>query len=398
MTNWRKDLSHWLKARVHQTPRLDAWLDERLLADAANDRRRSMYLRLFPERAGRAPVLQRQGIAPTRRLTILSLVPPEDTGGGSRPARLAEEFLRDGWSIDWRWALPIFPWPSLRRPKTPHATIHHTSERVPLLPSDLVLIEAPHAEFMPLLDAMPGSPVVLYEQIDLWQDDLALGWFDADIERALMTRADFLSATSRRLAEGIKKDLTRPCAYVPNAADTDLFEIDQNRARPSDLHQGEPTLLYVGALWGDWVDLELIETLADQLPGAQIHLIGRAGERTLPRRANLHYLGEKPRESIPAYLQYADAALVPFRESAVAMAVSPLKAFEALVMGCPLVSTPIPEMLAIPEVVTAKPEAFAATVTRVSRSSPSAETLARLRAESSWARRVETILEITGLS
>jgi hypothetical protein len=79
------------------------------------------------------------------------------------------------------------------------------------------------------------------------------------------------------------------------------------------------------------------------------------------------------------------------------MAVSPLKAFEALVMGCPLVSTPIPEMVALPEVVTAKPEAFAATVTRVSRTSPSAETLARLRADSSWAKRVESILDLTGL-
>lgn len=393
MTNWRKSLSHWLKSQVHQIPALDAWLEDY----AATGPGRALYWRLFPERAFRAPVLQRRGIAPTRRLTILSLVPPEDTGGGSRPARLAEEFLRAGWSIDWRWALPIFPWPSRRQPETPHATIHHISEQVPLLPSDLVLIEAPHAGFLPLLKAVPGKPLVLYEQIDLWQDDLALGWFDAGVERALMARADFLSATSRVLAEGIEEDLKRPCAYIPNAADTDLFDIDANRARPTDLQQGQPTLLYVGALWGEWVDLDLIATIADQLPGAQIHLIGRAGDRTLPKRPNIHHLGEKPRETIPAYLQYADAALVPFRESAVAMAVSPLKAFEALVMGCPLVSTPIPEMVSLPEVVTAKPEAFAATVTRVSQTSPSAETLARLRADSSWAKRVESILDLTGL-
>lgn len=397
MTPRRKALSHWIKARVHQTPALDAWLDARLMTGGASVPGRALYLRLFPERALRAPMLQRELEEPTRRLTILSLVPPEDTGGGSRPARLAEEFLRAGWAIDWRWTLPIFPWPSQGRPETPHATVHHISEQVPLLPSDLVLVEAPHAEFLPLLETAPGKPIVLYEQIDLWQDDLALGWFDAGVERALMTRADFLSATSRLLARRVEEQRRRPCAYIPNAADTALFSIDENRARPTDLRGGQPTLVYVGALWGEWVDLDLIATIADQLPEAEIHLIGRAGDRTMPKRSNIHLLGEKPRETIPAYLQYADAALVPFRESAVAAAVSPLKAFEALVMGCPLVSTPIPEMVAIPEVVAAKPAEFAAAIQRVRRTSASAEALSRLRADASWTQRVEAILDLTGL-
>lgn len=381
-----------MKSRIYEAPRLDAWLEDHFTSDSGNQ----AYLRLFPERRHRPMTLQHKVSRSRRRLTILSLVPPEDTGGGSRPARLAEAFLRADWAVDWRWALPIFPWPSLRRPPTPSAAVHHLSENIPLLPSDLILVEAPHAAFLPLLENAPGDPCILYEQIDLWQGDLALGWFDTRVEKQLMERADFLSATSRVLCDGIEQMLARPCGYIPNAADVALFDPHKDWPRPVELRQGLPTLIYVGALWGDWVDLELIERLADELPRAQIHLLGRAGGRILPKRTNIHYLGEKPREAIPAFLQHADAALIPFRKSAVAAAVSPLKAFEALVMGCPLVSTPLPEMVAIPEVITATPDDFAATVSRMSQTRPSAEALARLRADSSWARRVESILDLTG--
>ena len=393
MTPLHKALSHWLKARVYATESLDAWLEEHLGRGAGQ----ALYHRLFPERAQRPLMLQQSVSRPERRISILSLVPPEDTGGGSRPARLAAEFQRAGWAIDWRWALPIFPWPARTRPTAAETSIHHISENQPLAPSDLVLVEAPHPAFLPLLETIPGNPRVLYEQIDLWRDDLAAGWFQPAVEQELMMRADFLSATSKVLCDSVSWKTSRPCAYNPNAADIDQFDPELDWPRPADLQPGAPTLVYVGALWGEWVDLELIARVADELPEAQIHLIGRTGSRTIPTRPNLHLLGEKPRESIPGYLQHADAALVPFCESAVAAAVSPLKAFEALVMGCPLVSTPIPEMVAIPEVVTAPADGFAAALTRVSRARPSAEHLARLRADASWTQRVEAILDLTGL-
>ena len=107
-----KRLSHFLKRAVYGATTLDARVDswlEGARGSLGAALRESAWYRLLPERRIRvSPFVERPGrdVGPLagRRVLVLALVPPEDTGGGSRPAQLAAELHRRGCTIDWRWA------------------------------------------------------------------------------------------------------------------------------------------------------------------------------------------------------------------------------------------------------------------------------------------------------
>src|SRR5262249_51478612 len=99
----------------------------------------------------------------------------------------------------------------------------------------------------------------------------------------------------------------------------------------------------------EWVDLELVRALADAMPEAHMVLIGRAN-RSLDAIAgapNIHYLGRKPYQTLPAYCKGMDAAILPFARGALTAASNPLKLREYLAAGLPVVATDIPEARAL---------------------------------------------------
>ena len=73
--------------------------------------------------------------------------------------------------------------------------------------------------------------------------------------------------------------------------------------------------------------------------------------------ANVHYLGEKRYEELPRYLANFDAAVIPFLVNEITHAVSPLKLFEYMAGGKPVVSTGIFECRKYEGVLIAENEA-----------------------------------------
>jgi glycosyltransferase involved in cell wall biosynthesis len=98
-------------------------------------------------------------------------------------------------------------------------------------------------------------------------------------------------------------------------------------------------IIYIGALWGDWFDWELLDRLAVALPHYAFVLIGDYhGECERPR-SNIHFLGLKDRDTLPAYLAYSDVAIIPWKVNEITHSTSPIKLFEYIAMGLPVVST-----------------------------------------------------------
>ncbi|MFM7735647.1 MAG: glycosyltransferase [Alphaproteobacteria bacterium] len=407
-----KRLSHRLKSAVHAAPaldaRLDAWL-ESARGPLGRALREFAWHRLLPERRVRVSPFDAtwdrdRGQLAGRRVLVLSLVPPEDTGGGSRPAQLAAELHRRGCAIDWRWALPIFPWPSRRRPRIPGVEVRHVSEtglpgpadgRGPV--HDLALLEAPHPALLAIATSSRARRLA-YDAIDLWDGSLGAGWWTPGADDEAVARADLLLASSRLLRDDLAGRSGRPVALLPTAVDPRRFDPDVVRPVPEDLHRGAPTVGYVGALWGDWVDLDLVEHAARLLPGAAFDLVGPAGDRRLPSASNVFALGPKVQADVPAYLAAFDVAIVPFATNRLTAAVSPLKAWEYLAMRRPVVSTPMPDLDGVPGVSFAgDAPGFARAIERAAREPFPADEVRDFLAHHTWSARVDELCRLAGL-
>lgn len=219
----------------------------------------------------------------------------------------------------------------------------------------------------------------------------------------LITRnARTVFVTSETLLE-TKKRINPNTHYSPHGVDVEHFALAQSAGLPvpEDVaHLSRPVVGYVG-LVDRWIDLDLMAELARRRPDWSFVMIGRVGIPTdqVPHEPNLHYLGKKPYNQLPEYGARFDAAIIPYRMSHHVQHINPLKLREYLAMGKPVVSVSIPEIdrfagsiciaRTVDEFLTGLDAAVATT-------SDPAAVKARMDAvaESSWERRVETVLSI----
>lgn len=139
---------------------------------------------------------------------------------------------------------------------------------------------------------------------------------------------------------------------MPNVADTVLFRqaLDAGPLHPALGALPEPRVAYVGALDQLKVDFDLIKEVARQCPDVQFVCVGPVGsgdytaESALPRLPNIHYLGRLPQHELPTILRGCAAGIIPYHLNAYTASVSPLKLYEYLAAGCPVVSTALPAL------------------------------------------------------
>jgi protoporphyrinogen oxidase len=95
-------------------------------------------------------------------------------------------------------------------------------------------------------------------------------------------------------------------------------------------------------------DPELVGAVADAHPEWQIVLAGpvvKIDEERLPRRPNIHYLGQQPYSALPDLLAGWDVCLMPFAINEATRFISPTKVLEYMAARLPIVSTPIADVV-----------------------------------------------------
>ena len=164
-------------------------------------------------------------------------------------------------------------------------------------------------------------------------------------EGSLAQAADVVFAASPQL-----RDRLSPCssniALLPNGVNYPLFSGQGNAARPDPIPRARgPLLGWTGTIRPD-LDLSPLLYAALARPDWTFVLIGRevAGVnlQTLHALPNIRFLGLRPNEALPGYLAHFDACLNLFDASPLSKDVSPLKFYEYLATGKPIVSTPQP--------------------------------------------------------
>jgi glycosyltransferase involved in cell wall biosynthesis len=223
----------------------------------------------------------------------------------------------------------------------------------------------------------------------------------ADRDAGRLARLVF--ATTEALAERHRQ--TNPRTFlVPNAADYDHFSaaFDRNVAAPEVRDLPRPVLGFAGNLTPRKVDFESLRALALERPGWTLVLIGPVrdrGERALAgisELPNVRWLGWRPYQDLPRYIAAFDVALCPYVRNAYTENVFPLKIYEYLAAGKPVVATGTPSLRGMePDVILVDGAASlpAAVEAALSRSSDAdRERRMALAARNTWEDRTERLL------
>ena len=168
------------------------------------------------------------------------------------------------------------------------------------------------------------------------------------LEAELLKRADVVFTGGQSLYEA-KLGRHDNLHCFPSSIEYDHFaRARQGAEDPADQAAiPHPRIGYCGVI-DERMNLELLDAAAAQRPDLHFVMIGpvvKIDASTLPQRANIHWLGGKSYEELPAYLANQDAAMLPFALNESTRFISPTKTPEYLAAGLPVVSTPITDVV-----------------------------------------------------
>lgn len=190
----------------------------------------------------------------------------------------------------------------------------------------------------------------------------------SQLDQVVADESDVLICVSKAI-QAAYADTHRAAEYVPHGVNIEVFQraAREKLQRPEDLKGiTGPIIGYFGSIT-ESNDKEILEHIAQQKPDWNIVLIGQviSDYSQFDQYANVHFLGKKTLEELPAYGQYFDVCIMNWIMNEWISFCNPVKAKEYLAMGKPVVSVPIPEVVdTMSDVVSigATPEEFLAAV------------------------------------
>jgi len=169
-----------------------------------------------------------------------------------------------------------------------------------------------------------------------------------ELERKLLSRADLVFTGGQSLYES-KRPLHPAVHAFPSSVDAAHFVQAREGLRdPYDQRAlPHPRIGFYGVI-DERLDVELVEHVAASRPEWQLVLVGpiaKIDRKKLPRRANIHWIGQRRYEELPAYLAGWNVAMMPFALNEATRFISPTKTLEFLAAGKPVVSTAIRDVV-----------------------------------------------------
>ncbi|HVF87677.1 MAG TPA: glycosyltransferase [Pyrinomonadaceae bacterium] len=171
--------------------------------------------------------------------------------------------------------------------------------------------------------------------------------FQGELEEQLLRKSDLVIVSSDLLYES-KAKVNPHTVLVRHGVDHAHFRraLAPETAVPEEIAKLPKPVIGFFGLIADWVDLELIAEVAKRFQHGSVVMLGKVTTDTtvLENLPNVHLLGRKRYEDLPAYSKGFDVALMPFRINELTLNSNPLKVREYLAAGLQVVSTAIPEV------------------------------------------------------
>ena len=188
---------------------------------------------------------------------------------------------------------------------------------------------------------MPGS-LIVYDCMDYHGGFTTATDAMGREEDLLLEQADAVVTTSLGLSERVSEKVAN--TVIRNAAEVEHF-----RKKPAKLalkHE-RPVVGYYGAI-ASWFDMDLLVAMARLFPQWDFVLVGSTYESntTLAEQLpNVYFTGEVPYADLPGYLHAFDVCTIPFQITELTRCTNPVKVYEYLCAGKPVVSTELPEVM-----------------------------------------------------
>ena len=217
-------------------------------------------------------------------------------------------------------------------------------------PDPIMYTYVPTPNALRLIDLVGGpAPVVVYHAVADYataisqeQDRMVAS------ERTLTRRADLVFVQSAGLAARLSADNPR-LQDLGIGVNLRVFDPDAVTAIALDVRDlPRPILGYIGAIH-QHIDFELLRDLARAFPSGSLVLAGPqvTDPALLAKEPNVRLLPARPHAELPALVAAFDVGLIPYARSPYTNTVNPTKLYEYLAMGVPVVSTDLPEVVAL---------------------------------------------------
>jgi GT2 family glycosyltransferase/glycosyltransferase involved in cell wall biosynthesis len=194
-----------------------------------------------------------------------------------------------------------------------------------------------HPGWWPLARLVPRS-VSVYDCMDNHHGFAESGSALVEDELAMLREVDHVVVTSDWLDKEVQGKHPRVVKIRNGCSPADFLSLR--------LNQGARTIGYFGAI-AEWFDVELVGSIARRFPTHRVLLVGNDtvnAKGKLGRIRNVEMIGEIPYSELPKYIEKMDVCLIPFRIDDLTRATNPVKAYEGLAAGRPVVATPMPEV------------------------------------------------------
>jgi glycosyltransferase involved in cell wall biosynthesis len=256
--------------------------------------------------------------------------------------------------------LPLHSQPSVRAlnarllPALVQRSLKHLNFTDPILWAYVPQAEA-------LLAALQPSLVVYHCVDDIAAQPGVDGASFRAAEARFAARADLVLASAPALAARMST-LNDNVLYAPNVADTAAFAtaLQPGPVDPAIDALPHPRIVFTGAVVATKLDVALIVDVARARPDWSIALVGPTGMgdpstdvsalRDVP---NIHLLGGRHHTALPDVLRGADAGIIPYASNQLTASIFPMKVYEYLAAGLPVVATALPALQDIDAIATA---------------------------------------------
>lgn len=262
----------------------------------------------------------------------------------------------------------------------------------------------------PYLDVCETDRRVFYGTDDFRAGATLMGVSQRRVEHreaGQLRSASAVVAVSEQLADRWRS-LENDVVVIPNGCDVENFARTDVVSPASDIVLDAPIAGVVGQL-NNRIDFDILEAVANLgssllLVGPTFEPIDRRRLDALVARPNVQWVGRRPFEEMPSYLQAIKVGLTPYTDTEFNRSSSPLKTLEYLAAGRAVVSSDLPaarllrtDLVAIAQ----SPTEFAHFVAERLSADDDDDARARRRAFAathSWDRRVEDIRHVLGLA